>query len=353
MDKVRIGVIGAGWFASRRHIPTIVESEHAELVALCRRDEWQLAKVANHFGVERTFTDYREMLNDVEMDGVLIATPHVLHHEHAEACLLRGLHVLVEKPMTVSSASAHELVRIADKEKRVIVVGLNPPYWTHCRYLKSLIDGGVLGEIEAVSMSWVGDSRFVFGKAPMPCSSPYSAQWVVPPTLFRAVHALSGGGHFIDTGSHLVSEVLWTTGLSALEVTAVMDQEVDMRAAVSIRLENNVPCSISMIGDSGGPRRIHNVYVGSKAVAFVEGQSVRVVTNNGIEHVPSLLEYPVSMPLLQPVDDFVNAIRTGEAPFSPGIDGLHVVEVVEAAYLSARKRSPVGRPIQVTNDIGH
>lgn len=346
MDKVRIGVIGAGWFASRRHIPTIIESEHAELVALCRRDEWQLAKVANHFGVERTFTDYREMLDDVEMDGVLIATPHVLHHEHAEACLLRGLHVLVEKPMTVSSASAHELVRIADKEKRVIVVGLNPPYWTHCRYLKSLIDGGVLGEIEAVSMSWVGDSRFVFGKAPMPDSS----QWVVPPTLFRAVHALSGGGHFIDTGSHLVSEVLWTTGLSALEVTAVMDQKVDMRAAVSIRLENDVPCSISIIGDSGGPRRIHNVYVGSKAVAFVEGQSVRVVEHNGsrrnFTYIPSLPEDPVSMSLLQPVDDFVNAIRTGDAPFSSGIDGLRVVEIVEAAYLSAHRSGSIGQLLQ-------
>jgi len=108
-QKVRLGVIGAGSFASRRHVPTIIKSPDAQLVAMCRRDEKMLNKMASHFGCQKTFTDYRQMLNSVEMDGVLVTTPHALHYENAKAALEKGLHVMIEKPMAVRAEEAHEL----------------------------------------------------------------------------------------------------------------------------------------------------------------------------------------------------------------------------------------------------
>ena len=59
---LRIGVIGAGWFASRRHCPDVVAHVEAELTALCRRDEAELGKMAAAFGVEHTFADYRDLM---------------------------------------------------------------------------------------------------------------------------------------------------------------------------------------------------------------------------------------------------------------------------------------------------
>jgi len=99
--KIRIGVIGAGSFASRRHIPIIVNSQDAELVSLCRRNKEMLRRMAEHFNCNNTFTDYKEMLDSVEMDAVLIATPHALHYENAKLALEKGLHVLVEKPLAI------------------------------------------------------------------------------------------------------------------------------------------------------------------------------------------------------------------------------------------------------------
>ena len=168
--KLKIGVIGAGWFASRRHIPAVVASKDAELVALCRRNTEQLAKMSQYFGVQNSFTDYREMLDSIEMDGVIITTPHALHYEQAKYCFNKGLHVLIEKPMTITAEEARDLVATADAQQRIIVVGLNPPYWAYCHFLKNLIESGRLGVIEAISINWVGDVGHVFGKIPMPDS---------------------------------------------------------------------------------------------------------------------------------------------------------------------------------------
>jgi len=167
MDKVRLGVIGAGSFTSRRHIPTIIKSPDAELVSLCRRNEEMLRKMADHFGCQNTFTDYQQMLDEVEMDGVLVTTPHALHYQHAKAALEKGLHVMLEKPMAIKASEARELVDIAKNRGLVIVIAYNPPFWQHTTYMREAISSGVLGEIEGVHINWIGNAEHVFGLVPM------------------------------------------------------------------------------------------------------------------------------------------------------------------------------------------
>ena len=91
-------------------MPDLAASQDAEIVAICRRSEVQLKKMADHFGVERTFTDYKEMIESVEMDAVVIVTPPSLHYEQTVLALEGGLHVLLEKPMTLTSDEAKRLV---------------------------------------------------------------------------------------------------------------------------------------------------------------------------------------------------------------------------------------------------
>jgi len=330
--KIRIGVIGAGWFASRRHLPVIVESPDAILVALCRRNEEMLKKMARHFEVEKIFTDYRQMLDEVEMDGVLIATPHTLHYEHAKYALEKGVHVLLEKPMTVKTEDARDLVELAEEKGRTLVVALNPPYWAHCHFIKETIESGEIGEIESISMNWVGDVGHVFGTIPLPDGLP----GVVPPTLYRADPKLAGGGLLIDAGSHVVSESIWATKLSAKAVDAMMDNtDTDMRCVVGIQFENGAHCSISMVGDSKIRRRVHSVYFCSKGTIMVDGMPFRVTILKPDEEPVTLNED--EMPQApQPVDDFIATILGRTKPFSTGIDGMKVVEVIEAAYQSAK-----------------
>src|SRR5262245_12817118 len=129
--KARIGVIGAGWWAVANHIPVLQRIPDCEVVAVNRLGKAELAEVQRPFGIGRGFEDYREMRATVPMDGVVVASPHVLHFEHARAALAKGSHVLVEKPLTTSAADARALVGLAEKAGREIVVayGWNFKAW--------------------------------------------------------------------------------------------------------------------------------------------------------------------------------------------------------------------------------
>ena len=111
--KARIGVIGAGWWAVVNHIPVL----QAESRLRGRRGQ-PAGRGRTRGGAEpvRHRARLRGLPRDagtVEMDGVVISSPHVLHFEHASAALAKGCHVLVEKPLTTNAADARALVAAA------------------------------------------------------------------------------------------------------------------------------------------------------------------------------------------------------------------------------------------------
>jgi predicted dehydrogenase len=346
---VRIGVVGAGWFASRRHLPDILACPDAELAALCRRSAPELTLLAERFHAPLVFTDFARMLDAAPLDALVIATPHALHYEHAKAGLERGLHVLVEKPLALTTSQAEELAALAAGRNRVLSTAVNPPFWAHCAYLKGLRERGDLGEIEAVQITMVGMVEHVFGRAPMPEGMP----GLVRPTLFRGDPALNGGGNLMDSGSHLVSELLWVTGLAPRAVTARFDAlPTDMRSVLTVELGECVPAAddshppsparpvlatITAVGDSRHPRRrVQSTYYGSRATATVDGLPFQV-TVSPADGAPETLTDSALPPVLSPVADFVAAIRDGRSPASPPSHGVAVTHVLEAAYRSAAR----------------
>lgn len=332
--RVRLGVLGAGAFVSRRHLPDAVKNPHVTVTGLCRRDPEARAKMADHFGIpaEATFEDWREMLDRAPLDAVVIATPNLYHFEMARECLERGLHVLLEKPMTLRSDDAYALVKLARERQLHLSVALNPPFWAHCHQIRRALRDPQMGELESASMFWTGNAEHVFGRVPMP----EKGVGVVPPTLFRADPALNGGGYFQDGGSHLVSQMLWVTGLKAVRVSAMMDDlPTDLRVAVTLELENGVMATIAGIGDSKlSTRRVRNIWAasnGSVTVSNIEFDTTIMV--HGQEH--RKFKESELLPVGTPVGNLVDAILGKGKLFSPPEHGAHVVEVMEAAYESA------------------
>lgn len=332
-EKIRIGVVGAGWFASRRHLPDIQRSPDVELVALCRRDETLLQKMASHFGVQQTFTDYGKMLAEADLDAVLVCTPHALHYEHARLALERGCHVLVEKPLTVRADHAQALVELAKSRQRVLLVALNPPYWKHVHYLRSLIRRGALGSLEGIHLQWTGNVEGVFGRKELPEDLP----GVVPPTLFRSDPAINGGGHLIDGGSHQVSELLWATGQEATQVVAIMDEiPSDMRVVVTVRLDQGALATICSVADSQFPgKRTYHTYLGSEATVIVNGPpfTVTYIPRQGSSSTVAEGDLP-EVP--SPVQNLADVILGRDAPQASPEHAARCVAIIEAAYRSAR-----------------
>jgi predicted dehydrogenase len=332
-ERVRIGVVGVGWFASRRHLPDIGRCAEAELAAVCRRDEGELRRIAEHFGNPATFTSYERMLTEAELDAVLICTPHALHGPQAAAALDAGLHVLVEKPLALSVGEAEALAVRAREHSRVLSVAVNPPFWSHCHALQGWVAGGRIGEVEVVDLRWIGSVEGLYGHTPLPEKLP----GVVRPSLFRGDPALAGGGHLMDAGCHLVSELLWVTGREPKAVTALMDNpRNDLRATVALDLDNGAAATITVIGNSRYPdRRVSSRYYGSAGNASMDGMPFRVTLSPHGETPESHGEADLP-PAPSPVENFVACIQGQAESLAPPDHGIAIARVMEAAYEAAR-----------------
>ncbi|MCX8118810.1 MAG: Gfo/Idh/MocA family oxidoreductase [Desulfobacterota bacterium] len=119
MEKVRVGVIGAGYFG-RFHIEKYLRLEGVELVGVVDIDPARRQEIARRYSV-RTFSHHAQLFGRVE--SVSIAVPTSLHHEIAKDCLLRGIHVLVEKPIASTLEEADELIELAEGRRLVLQVG--------------------------------------------------------------------------------------------------------------------------------------------------------------------------------------------------------------------------------------
>ena len=338
---LRVGVIGAGAFASRRHLPDIQRDDRAEIVAACRRDTEALTLVADHFNIPGRYTSWTEMLDRESLDAVIIATPHDQHAEQAVAAMNRGLHVLLEKPMAVAVDDAYRILETAEKTGRTLAVALNAPYWRHTEAMRDGVAEGRIGTLEYIDICWSGSAAAVFGLAPMPDQMP----GIVKPTLFRADPSANGGGYLFDGGGHLLSELLWVTGRQPVELLAVMDNVPgDMRASLTIRLEGNLIAHIMAIGDSAYPdRRIRSAYQGSSGTLIAAGSPFAITWSepgrSETEHEDQMSAVPT------PVSDWLDCIETGRTPRGSASHGLTVSRMLAASYESAQ----TGRSISLKN----
>src|SRR5215469_4365150 len=153
MKKVRIGIIGAGWWATSAHIPAVKSHPGAELVAVQSREKSNCEKIARDFGAKHAFVDYRELLALKELDAVIVSSTPNVHFTQARAALERGLHVLVEKPMTFTADEARELVEAAAQKKAQLLVSCPWHYTAHGQEARRLIHSGALGQIKMISRS--------------------------------------------------------------------------------------------------------------------------------------------------------------------------------------------------------
>ena len=131
MDRLRIGVIGLGWFGEI-HCDALIGIPNIELAALCTRTESRLAEMAAKFGVAKTYADYSDMLADPEIDAVSIVTMWDQHTEPTIAALKAGKHVFLEKPMASTVADCAKMMEAARGAKGILQIGhicrFNPRY---------------------------------------------------------------------------------------------------------------------------------------------------------------------------------------------------------------------------------
>ena len=188
---MRFAIVGCGLIGQKR-AAAISRLGHVTVLAIdTTRD--RTVEIGGAFGA-RAATDYRAAAEAADVDAVVVATPHWKLSEIATACLYGGKHVLVEKPGGRNLAELSAVRKAADSTGRVAKVGYNHRFHPAVLKAREIVDRGELGPLMFIR------GRYGHGGRPH-----YEKEW-------RLQSSISGGGHLIDQGSHLIDLARWFLG---------------------------------------------------------------------------------------------------------------------------------------------
>lgn len=199
-ERIRVGIIGPGWWSEVMYVPALRDHPNAELVAVYGRDRARTEAFARANDIDRVYTDVEELCGSGEVDAVIVATSNRTHHRFTLSALDAGLHVLCEKPLAMDVAEADEMAARAEATGRICHVPFTYRWMPTSRWVKRLLDEG-----------WIGTPRHLNLRY-------YTGYARGDEYLWRLDRGEAGdAGVLGDIGSHFVDLARWFFG----EVEAV------------------------------------------------------------------------------------------------------------------------------------
>ena len=326
-EPTRIGLIGYGYWG-----PNLARNFHqlpqAHLVAISDIDAKRLEEPARLYHA-RTYTDYRDLLADPTLDAIAISTPARTHFEIALAALEHGKHVLVEKPLAMSSDEARQLIALAESKNRLLMTGHtfehNPAVWK----MRELIAQHEIGDVYYIYANRVNLGRV---------QRDINALWSIAP--------------------HDISILIYVLGQMPLDVSArgatYISENIADVVFVTLTFPNNILAHVhaswldpsktrqmTIVGsekmivyddvDAEAKLRIYDKGVYKHGSAFGESQ---LKIHSGDIYIPKI---DMSEPLRNECAHFIECVRDNKCPRTDGENGLRVVRVLEAAQRSLEK----------------
>jgi predicted dehydrogenase len=349
--KVRCGVIGAGWWGTEAHLPELKRHAKAEVVAIQTLGEAEAKRVAEHFGVPRALQSVEDLLAVRDLDAVIISSVPKLHYAQTKAALQRGLHVLVEKPMSFTAAEAEELLDLAKSKGVVFSISAPWHYTPHGIEAQRLVRSGASGGIGDVKMLSILMTNFtlglyqglpwekVFGNNPnlQNTANPFKK----PGVSSYSDPELAGGGQIYCQVSHAAAYVHFLTGREPAEVFARFDNagtRVDVYDALNIKLEGGALVSLASTGATMLSDRHYEVRVyGTLGMLIMELWKGMMEFHDLKCNVKKYDDLPAEKiyPMFEPTKNFIDAIAGDAKNGSPAEHGAAAMKVIEAAVRSA------------------
>ena len=334
---IGVAVIGYGYWGPNL-ARCFAEADGSRLVAVADSSPPALARAARRHPYARMLADWREALTDPEVDAVAIATPVRTHFELAYAALQAGRHVLVEKPMTETSAQGRILLQAAEQRDLTLMVDHTFIYSPSVQKMKELLDAEDLGEIYYYDSMRINLGLF---------QSDVNVIWDL------AVHDFSILTYILDSAP---------VAVSANGVRHVPGAPENM-AHIALYLESGAVAHINV--NWLAPLKVRRVLVGGSRKMIVwddlETSEKLKVYDRGVsltDDVGKLYDILVSYrmgdmwaprlsaaePLLNEASHFIDCIDARKTPITDGRLGLQVIEMLEAATRSMNQR---GHPIEL------
>jgi predicted dehydrogenase len=339
MSKPRLAIVGCGYWGQNL-LRNFAALGDMEVRTVCDFDLGTLARVKRRHPAVELEPDYRDVLSDARIDAVAIATPASTHYPFARKALLAGKHVLVEKPMTTTSAQAIELIELAEKRGKVLMVDHTFVYTGAVRFLKSMVAQRELGEL-----LYFDSVRISLGLV----QSDLNVLWDL------GAHDFSVLDYLCDRDPVAVAATGARHLNSLFENIAYVSAEFNSKLIAHFHLNWLSPVKVRRVL-LGGSRKMtiwddletsEKVKIYGKGPALEHGAGSREKLlagyQNGDMVAPNL---ETGEALARVARDFAGAVIERRAPVADGHAGYRVVRLLEAAQRSITQN---GRPVELSS----
>jgi UDP-2-acetamido-3-amino-2,3-dideoxy-glucuronate N-acetyltransferase len=325
---MKIAVVGAGYWGVN-----LVRVFHrlGVLARICEFSPARLEHLAKEYPDTPMDADYQTVLGDPSLDAVVIATPAETHHELAKQALESCKDVLVEKPMTLRCEETEDLIAIAQRERRILMVGHLLEFHPAVTRLEQLVAQGELGRIE-----YIYSNRLNLGKV----RREENAFWSFAPHDISVILLLlkqlpiqvtATGGAYLqpNVADVTISTMLFNRGVRAHLFVSWLHPYKEQRLVV--------------VGERGmavfdDVRKTEKLQLYDKKIALVDGQ---FVVDRPTGHA---VEFSPDEPLMLECQHFIDCVASRRTPKTDGHDAWRVLKVMEA---SQRSLSMNGEPVQL------
>jgi predicted dehydrogenase len=346
--RARIAIVGAGWWSTEAHLPSLLEYPWAEVVGIADLNPDKLKAAGNAYGVQRLYTDFCKMLDVERPDGVIVAVNHSAHYDVAHEVLSRRLGLLLEKPMVLHAREARELQRMAQENAVPLIIGYPWHFVPQHQKLREIISAGRLGDLQLVSNVYASMVFEFLRGNPSGYATIFKFPVTGPSASTYSEPGVAGGGQGLLQVTHSAALMLWLTGLRPQSVCAFMERhglKVDLCDAISVQFDNGALGTIGSTGNVAAShssnQRLDYCLCGTEGYAKLEvlDGTCAIFSNDGsvqrLEPTPPSRRYPQETTSRHLVDLLLGRATTN---ISPGEVGVRAVELLEAAYRSATER---------------
>ncbi|MCC3355665.1 Gfo/Idh/MocA family oxidoreductase [Bacillus timonensis] len=342
---IRFGLVGCGYI-SKKHLHALSRFDDAHLHAVSDLDESRMDEARNFYQTQsglthpiKYFKDYEEMLADQQLDAVIISSFSGLHAEMAKKALQFNKHVILEKPMALSIDGSNELIALAQKQKKELMVCHQLRFRPIMQKIKGIIDDGKIGTI------YLGVASIRINRSPdYFTSAPWRGKWE------------TDGGMLINQGIHIIDLLQWFLGevhsvygeigyQSTVKETedvalGILDFKSRAKGIIEANIvtqPNNLGYSLSLFGEKGticieGPS-LKNI-----GRWYIEGE------NTDMEELDSLLQDGNEE--IYMYDNFIEAVKSeNKGVLLDGTEGKKALEIIFGMYQSELSKQPVEFPI--------
>ena len=325
MSKVlSVGIIGTGGIA-QSHLQAIQQLDNIKVVATMDVDESRAKAAADKYG-GRAYTKLEDLLNDPNVEGVHVCTPHSFHGEQVVAAARAGKHVIVEKPMALTLQECDAMIQASEKAGKILMVGQVMRYYPVNHTIKKLIAEGAIGKVGHLIRR-----RYSYFDTTKPGSN--YPRWYLDLKVGGICVLYCFGPHEYDILPWYLDSPIVKVYAQGSESTELYKGQKDTYTSVMNHANGAISVlSQTVVSHTGA----HDQYIiGSEGSMMLSGQ--KLIMNGG--EVPNIGSSGDGM--RNQIREFAECCLEGREPDASGRSVRHTMAVIEAAKQSAERDEPV------------